>query len=59
MELSRELGMMPQKLLLYAIEGRDFSVGNGLSEEVDQALSEVEEKLFIEFREYKRRSQNA
>jgi hydrogenase maturation protease len=39
--LSRALGTLPCRLVIYAIEGRHFGMGNGLSPEVDHAVHEV------------------
>ena len=40
-ELARVLGQLPQRLLIYAIEGKDFSAGVRLSTEVQGATDEV------------------
>lgn len=44
-ELSRALGQMPAALIVYGIEGRDFSVGQGLSPEVAAAIGTVTEHI--------------
>lgn len=41
LELSRKLGTLPPRLLLYGIEGRDFSGGEGCSPEVEAAIPEA------------------
>jgi hydrogenase maturation protease len=35
------LGRLPARLVVYGIEGRDFTQGEGLSPEVDAAIDEV------------------
>jgi len=40
-EMARVLHLLPASLLLYGIEGRNFSEGIGLSEEVEQAAAAV------------------
>ena len=40
-ELARALGKLPERLLVYGIEGADFSAGSGLSPEVERAVGEV------------------
>ncbi len=47
-EVARTLGQLPKELIVYAIEGKDFSVGEGLSLEVHQATSKVVETLIEE-----------
>ena len=37
-ELSRLLGQLPPRLVVYGIEGKDFTMGQGLSGEVEQAI---------------------
>jgi len=39
--LARALGRLPSDLVIYAIEGRDFQVGRGLTPEVDRAADAV------------------
>jgi hydrogenase maturation protease len=39
--LSRALGSLPCSLLIYAIEGRHFEAGRGLSPDVDHAVDEL------------------
>ncbi len=45
-ELARVLGCMPEKLTLWGIVGRDFSVGEGLSPEVAAAAAAVAESVW-------------
>jgi hydrogenase maturation protease len=40
-ELARVLGNLPQRLIIYGIEGRNFSAGISLSPEVQRAAQEV------------------
>lgn len=40
-ELAAALGRLPERLIVYAIEGADFSEGTGLSPAVDRAVDEV------------------
>lgn len=44
-ELARTLGRLPGKLRVYAIEGRDFTAGEGLTEEVEAAVTAVVSEL--------------
>jgi hydrogenase maturation protease len=47
-ETARSLGQLPQSLIIYGIEGRDFSVGEGLSPEVESAVSKAVDMLMKE-----------
>lgn len=40
-ELARSLNRLPPKLIIYAIEGKNFDLGLGLSPEVEQAAADV------------------
>ncbi|HLX62964.1 MAG TPA: hydrogenase maturation protease [Planctomycetota bacterium] len=40
-ELARALNLLPARLELFGIEGRDFSSGEGLSAEVERAIDEA------------------
>jgi hydrogenase maturation protease len=40
-ELARALGRLPARLVVFGIEGRDFSQGEGLSPDVNAAVDEV------------------
>lgn len=40
-ELARILGQLPERLIVYAIEGKDFSLGTGLSAEVESVVQQV------------------
>jgi len=48
-ELSRVLGRLPAKLVIYGIEGRSYVAGTELSAEVSGALVEVVEGVLSEF----------
>lgn len=47
-EVARNLGLMPPRLWLYAIEGADFGHGEGLSEGVERAVTEVCQLIALE-----------
>lgn len=40
-ELARALGNIPQRLMVYGIEGKNFAAGVGLSAEVERAVDEA------------------
>jgi hydrogenase maturation protease len=40
-ELARILGQLPARLIVYAIEGKDFSMGTALSAEVESSVQQV------------------
>jgi hydrogenase maturation protease len=40
-ELARVLGRLPARIVVFGIEGRDFTEGVGISREVDAAVDEV------------------
>lgn len=40
-ELCRALGQLPARLVIYGIEGRDFSTGQGITSEVEEGLKQV------------------
>jgi hydrogenase maturation protease len=48
-EMSRQLGRLPKSLVVYGIEGADFTFGAPLSPEVETALADVEERVRGEF----------
>jgi len=48
-ELARSLGELPRKVEVYAVEGDDFSQGEGLSEEVLASVQKLVEKLIKSF----------
>lgn len=47
-ELARVLDQIPPSLIVYAIEGQNFSTGIGLSPEVENAMLKVVEQLIQE-----------
>lgn len=47
-ELARQLKQLPDTLIVYGIPGTDFSVGQGLSQTVRQAVSEAVERILCE-----------
>jgi hydrogenase maturation protease len=50
-ELARTLGEMPSQMIVYGIEGQDFSEGRELSSEVAEVLPRVAERVLSEVRE--------
>ena len=44
-ELARSLGRLPARIEVYGIEGADFSVGDGVTPEVDRAARALAEEL--------------
>jgi hydrogenase maturation protease len=48
-EMSRELGMMPKEMVIYGIEGIEFTFGAERSAEVEAALPVVEAAVRKEF----------
>lgn len=49
-ELARSLNQLPPRLLLYGIQGKDFSAGVGLSPEVEQCVAEVVAQILGQLR---------
>jgi hydrogenase maturation protease len=49
-ELARTLGLLPPRLVVYGIEGKDFSPGAGLSPEVESGIPELVERVLRELR---------
>ncbi len=47
-ELSRVLGDLPVRLVIYAVEGADFATGTGMSPAVAAAADQVVERLLVE-----------
>ena len=47
-ELARVLGRLPHELVVYGIEGGDFSPGEGLSPEVERAVEKTAARIVIE-----------
>ena len=50
-ELARVLGRLPQHLIVYGIEGRDFRAGTGLSSETKEAVSDLVRRVLQEVRQ--------
>ncbi len=48
-ELARTLGRLPNRLLVYGIEGCNFDAGTDLSPEVEQAVEETANRILHEF----------
>lgn len=46
--LGRALARLPDRLVVYAIEGADFAEGPGLSREVDDALADAASRVLAE-----------
>ena len=44
-ELARALGQLPPRVVVFGIEGRDFTPGEGLSADVDAAVDEVVRRI--------------
>lgn len=53
-ELARSLGKLPKELIVYGIEGGDFTMGEGLSPEVAQATHQVLGKILNELGSFSR-----
>lgn len=47
-ELARSLGKLPERLVVYGIEGKDFASGRGLSAEVEAAAQAVVQSILKE-----------
>lgn len=47
-ELARALGRLPARLVVFGIEGRDFTLGEGLSADLDAAVDEVVRRVIEE-----------
>ncbi len=50
-ELSRALGRLPRRLIVYGIEGRTFAVGTALSPDVEAAVRVVVDRVLRELDE--------
>jgi hydrogenase maturation protease len=50
-ELGRALGRLPERVVVYGIEGDDFALGSGLSDPVAGAVDQVAEAVLIELEE--------
>ena len=51
-EMARVLGQLPPQLIVYGIEGKNFTVGKELSAEAEQAGTEVLERVVEEARAF-------
>jgi len=49
--LSRALGRLPERLVIYGVEGREFGTGAGLSPEVQRSADEVVRRIVSEIEE--------
>ena len=47
-ELARVLRRLPQRLIVYGVEGRDFRAGTGLSSETEEAVSDLVQRVLRE-----------
>jgi hydrogenase maturation protease len=47
-ELGQTLGQLPRRLIVYGIEGADFTAGEGLSSEVDAAVPALVSRVMAE-----------
>jgi hydrogenase maturation protease len=47
-ELARELGQLPGRLMVYGIEGETFETGEGLSEPVQKTVEKLVLDLYHE-----------
>ena len=50
-ELARALGQLPRKVIIYGIEGKDFSSGEGLSPEVEDSVQAVVDRVLNEIQD--------
>lgn len=57
-ELGRRLGIMPARLFVYGIEGRDFGTGAALSPAVEAKLDELTELIVADIREMRREQEH-
>ncbi|WP_338932793.1 hydrogenase maturation protease [Streptomyces netropsis] len=51
-ELARALGRMPERLVVYAVEGADGSLGTGLTRAVATAVEPLTERIEAEITQY-------
>jgi hydrogenase maturation protease len=49
-ELARALGQLPPRMVIYGIEGKEFSAGTSVSPEVRKGIQEVTERLADEIK---------
>ena len=55
-ELARALGRLPQRLIVYGIEGKEFESGTSLSPKVESAVPGVVKKVLAEIQKSRRRN---
>ena len=51
-ELARAIEQLPPHLIIYAIEGKNFAAGNGISSEVENVVGNVIERVLCDLREF-------
>ena len=54
-ELARTLNQLPEQCVIYGIEGRNFTIGVGLSPEVERAAEQVAARVLLDLREHPRK----
>ncbi|HCU23511.1 MAG TPA: hydrogenase maturation protease [Deltaproteobacteria bacterium] len=47
-ELARAMNQLPPSVIVYGIEGKDFGAGVGLTQEVEEAVEAVLERILID-----------
>ncbi|OVE80315.1 hypothetical protein BVY02_00625 [bacterium J17] len=50
-ELARALGELPEELIIYGVEGKNFNSGGGLSEEAKQGVEEAVRQILVEMQD--------
>ncbi len=58
-EMARILGELPQRLIVFGLQGLDFSVGANLSVEIEQAIPVLVEKIYRELKLFKTEGESA
>ncbi len=53
-ELANALGLLPERMVLYAVEGQRYALGDTRSEPVERALDQVVERVAREVRDARR-----
>ncbi len=53
--LSASLGQLPDKIIIYGIEGCSFDTGRALSEEVEQSINNIEQQVQKEIKKIQRK----
>ncbi len=49
-EMARAMNLLPEYLMVYGIEGKNFEAGAGLSQEVEQAVEKIVSKVLVELK---------